>query len=64
MPMNWLSSSAKKREIRDDSDSIAKFGSEVVSDMSRKLLEQGAPGIHFCTMNQSESSLAIWDNIK
>jgi methylenetetrahydrofolate reductase (NADPH) len=48
----------------DDSDSIAKFGTEVVSDMSRKLLEQGAPGIHFYTMNQAEPSLAIWDNIK
>lgn len=48
----------------DDSESIAKFGTEVVSDMSRKLLEQGAPGIHFYTMNQAEPSLAIWDNIK
>lgn len=48
----------------DDCDSIAKFGCDVVSDMSRKLLEQGAPGIHFYTMNQSEPSLAIWDNIK
>lgn len=48
----------------DDSDSILKFGEEVVSNLSRKLLEQGAPGIHFYTMNQAEPSLAIWNNIK
>lgn len=48
----------------DDSDSIVKFGEEVVSDLSRKLLEKGAPGIHFYTMNQSEPCLAIWNNIK
>jgi methylenetetrahydrofolate reductase (NADPH) len=48
----------------DDSESILKFGEEVVSELSRKLLEQGAPGIHFYTMNQAEASLAIWNNIK
>jgi methylenetetrahydrofolate reductase (NADPH) len=41
-----------------------KFGEEVVSNLSQKLLDQGAPGIHFYTMNQAEPSLAIWDNIK
>ena len=48
----------------DDSESIMKFGEEVVSNLSQKLLDQGAPGIHFYTMNQAEASLAIWDNIK
>ncbi len=48
----------------DDSESIVKFGEEVVSNLSQKLLEQGAPGIHFYTMNQSEPTLAIWNNIK
>ncbi|MFT6692279.1 MAG: methylenetetrahydrofolate reductase (NADPH) [Colwellia sp.] len=48
----------------DDSESISKFGEEVVSDLSRKLLEEGAPGINFYTMNQAEASLTIWNNIK
>jgi methylenetetrahydrofolate reductase (NADPH) len=49
---------------RDDSESILKVGEEVASDTSHQLLEQGAPEIHFYTMNQTEASLAIWNNIK
>ncbi|MFT6690906.1 MAG: methylenetetrahydrofolate reductase (NADPH) [Colwellia sp.] len=48
----------------NDSESIVKVGEELVSDLTRKLLEQGSPGIHFYTMNQAEASLAIWNNIK
>jgi len=48
----------------DDSDSIIKFGEEIVSNLSQKLMDQGAPGIHFYTMNQSEPVLAIMNNIK
>jgi methylenetetrahydrofolate reductase (NADPH) len=43
----------------DDSESILTLGEKVVSDLSRKLLEQGAPRIQVCTMNQAEASLAI-----
>ena len=48
----------------DDSESIVKFGTEVVSDMSRKLLEGGAPGLHFYTLNQAKPCLDVWNNIK
>lgn len=48
----------------DDNESIMKFGEEVVSNLSQKLLDQGAPGIHFYTMNQAEPVLAIMNNIK
>ncbi|MAL99536.1 MAG: methylenetetrahydrofolate reductase [NAD(P)H] [Alteromonadaceae bacterium] len=47
----------------DDSESIRKFGEEVVTEMCRKLLAGGAPGLHFYTLNQSAPSLAIWDNL-
>jgi methylenetetrahydrofolate reductase (NADPH) len=47
----------------DDSESIVKFGEEVVTDMCRRLLDGGAPGLHFYTMNQSEASLAVWKNL-
>ncbi|QCF25054.1 methylenetetrahydrofolate reductase [NAD(P)H] [Hydrocarboniclastica marina] len=47
----------------DDSESIRKFGEEVVTEMCRKLLAGGAPGLHFYTLNQSTPSLAIWDNL-
>lgn len=47
----------------DDSESILKFGEEVITTMCQQLLDAGAPGIHFYTLNQAAPSLAIWDNL-
>jgi len=47
----------------DDTDSIIKFGEDVVTDMCERLLISGAPGLHFYTLNQAEPSLRIWDNL-
>ncbi|MDX1755337.1 MAG: methylenetetrahydrofolate reductase [NAD(P)H] [Marinobacter sp.] len=47
----------------DDTDSIRKFGEEVVTEMCQKLLDAGAPGLHFYTLNQAEPSLNIWQNL-
>jgi len=47
----------------DDTDSIRKFGEEVVTEMCQKLLKAGAPVLHFYTLNQAEPSLSIWKNL-
>ena len=47
----------------DDRTAIRAFGVDVVTDLCRRLLEQGAPGLHFYTLNQSEACLAIWENL-
>lgn len=47
----------------DDKASILKFGEEVVTRMCEQLIDAGAPGIHFYSMNQAEPSLKIWDNL-
>lgn len=47
----------------DDRDSIRAFGEDVVSELCHQLLEAGAPGLHFYTMNQSVPTLAIWKNL-
>lgn len=49
--------------LGDDRAAIRAFGLEVVSDLCRRLLEQGAPGLHFYTLNQSEAVLGIWRNL-
>ena len=47
----------------DDLESVKAFGLEVVTDLCETLLEGGAPGLHFYTMNQAEPTLTIWDNL-
>ncbi len=51
------------RDFGDDRVSIRKFGIEVATELCRRLLERGAPGLHIYTMNQAESSVAIWNNL-
>ena len=48
----------------DDLDSIQAFGEQVVTEMCERLLQGGAPGLHFYTLNQADASLAIWNNLK
>jgi methylenetetrahydrofolate reductase (NADPH) len=47
----------------DDRESIQKFGLDVVSSLCQRLLEGGAPGLHFYTMNQAAPTLAILENL-
>ncbi len=45
----------------DDRASIQAFGLDLVSKLCQRLLDGGAPGLHFYTMNQSAPSLTILD---
>ncbi len=47
----------------DDKNAIRAFGEDVVTDLCHQLLEAGAPGLHFYTLNQSAASMAIWKNL-
>lgn len=48
----------------DDTASIQAFGMDVVSKLGERLLEGGAPGLHFYTLNQAAPSLEIWKRLK
>lgn len=45
----------------DDQESMRKFGLEVVTQLCQTLIDSGAPGIHFYTMNQVEPTRAIYN---
>ena len=47
----------------DDAASIRAFGLDVVTDLCVKLLEGGAPGLHFYTLNQAGLSSTIWQRL-
>lgn len=47
----------------DDLESIRQFGLDVVTRLCEKLLDGGAPGLHFYSMNRSEPVRTIWNNL-
>lgn len=57
----WLRK--KLESYADDTDSIKSFGADFVSGMCEKLLDMGAPGLHFYTLNQPDASIKIWNNL-
>lgn len=48
----------------DDTDSIRAFGLDVVTQLCQRLLDGGAPGLHFYSLNQSVATSAIWQRLK
>lgn len=47
----------------DDVESLRAFGHEVVLNLCRRLIDGGAPGLHFYTMNQSGPTLRLWKDL-
>ncbi len=53
----WLK--CRLESFEDDKESLMAFGKDVVTELSQRLLDAGAPGIHFYSMNQLEPTLDI-----
>ena len=47
----------------DDSASIRAFGLDVVTDLCDRLLNAGAPGLHFYTLNSAGLTATIWKRL-
>ncbi|TXI27613.1 MAG: methylenetetrahydrofolate reductase [NAD(P)H] [Nitrosomonas oligotropha] len=47
----------------DDSESIQAFGLDVVTGLCEQLLQAGAPGLHFYTLNSANLTSAIWQRL-
>ena len=47
----------------DDTASIRAFGLDVVTALCDNLLQQGAPGLHFYTLNQAGLTTTIWQRL-
>ncbi len=58
----WMTQ--KFESYGDDIESSREFGIEVVTRLSEQLLEAGAPGLHFYTMNTVDPTRQIWQNLK
>jgi methylenetetrahydrofolate reductase (NADPH) len=47
----------------DDAAGVRAEGLSIATEASRRLLDEGAPGIHFITMNRSSATLEVFGNL-
>ncbi len=50
-------------ELQNDKPALLDFGIGVVTRLCETLLRNGAPGLHFYTINQSEAVLRLWESL-
>lgn len=55
---------ARFASVEDDADSVRALGVEVATELASELLEMGAPGIHFYTLNRSTSTREVYENLR
>jgi methylenetetrahydrofolate reductase (NADPH) len=53
----------KLESYGDDAASIRAFGLDVVTALCDELLRNGAPGLHFYTLNQAVLTMTIWQRL-
>lgn len=59
----WIAKRIAAWEVAGDSRSLREFGEEVVTGLCRRLIEGGAPGLHFYTLNRARAPLALCRNL-
>ena len=57
----WISK--RMDEYSDNGEALREFGVDVLTQISSRLIEEGAPGIHFFTLNKMDSVLKICANL-
>ncbi len=51
-------------EVQDDPETVRQLGIDHAAEQCEHLLQEGAPGIHFYTLNRSNATLKILESLK
>ena len=58
----WIA--RRLQSMGDDADAIRAFGTEVVAELCQRLIDGGAPGLHFYTLNRARGTLAVLERLR
>lgn len=59
-----VSIASRFHAVADDADVVRRLGVEIATELCEELLDGGAPGLHFYTLNKSHSTIDIYQRLR